>query len=81
MAQRRVRNHRKGNEALGAEPDELLTVKVSRLESEIDNFKEQSKSLKEQSDSLKELYVKIMEIKIDRPGQTTTSRLERGFRR
>ena len=37
MAQRKVPNHRKGNEALGAEPDELLTVKVSRLEAQIDS--------------------------------------------
>ena len=55
MTQRRVQKHQKENEALGAEPDELLTAKVSRLESEI----------KEQSSSLKELYVKIMETKID----------------
>ena len=52
MAQRRIRNHRKGNEILGAESDELMTVKISRLESEIANFKEQ-------------MAVKIMEVKID----------------
>jgi hypothetical protein len=38
MAQRRVQNHQKGKEALGAELDELLTVKVSRLEAQYDSI-------------------------------------------